>query len=373
MNQHSHDRGGPMGVAVIGCGVISDQYLTTLTAFPDLRVLICADLDEERARAQAERYGVPDSGGVAEALGHPDVELVVNLTVPAAHAEIARAAVAAGKHVWNEKPLTGDTDSARELLEAAAAAGVRVGGAPDTFLGAGVQTALRLIRQDAIGAPLSALSLMQTAGPESWHPSPEFLFRVGGGPLFDMGPYYLTALVNVFGPVHRVSAVATRSRERRVIGSGPRAGTDFEVTVPTHVSALLEFDGSRSATAVFSFESPQLRLGFVEITGMDATLVMPDPNHFDGASRIEDGGPSRQEKATGAVAGRGIGVVDMARSIRAGAPHRASGELALHVLDVMEAISTAADASQPVVVESRCQAPEPLPEDWDPYAGTLTP
>ncbi|MGW5329690.1 Gfo/Idh/MocA family protein [Streptomyces sp. NPDC004014] len=362
---------GPVGVAVIGCGVISEQYLTNLTAFPDLRVLMCADLDEERARTRAKEYGVPLWGGVADALAHPDVELVVNLTVPAAHAEVALAAIHAGKHVWNEKPLTADSESARGLLTAAAAAGVRVGCAPDTVLGAGVQTALRLIGSGAIGEPLTALSLMQTPGPESWHPSPEFLFRAGGGPLYDMGPYYLTALVNVFGPVHRVSAVATRSRARRVIGSGPRAGTEFDVTVPTHVSALLEFADARTATAVFSFESPQLRLGFVEITGTNATLVLPDPNHFDGATRIEDGGPSRAEKATGVSAGRGSGVLDMARAVRAGVPHRASGELALHVLDVMEAITTAADASKFIAVTSRFTSPPPLPETWDPYTPTL--
>ncbi|MFD0020767.1 Gfo/Idh/MocA family protein [Streptomyces sp. NPDC058382] len=371
MKHQNVARTGPMGIAVIGCGVISDQYLTNLTAFPDLRVLICADLDEDRARAQADTYGVPAWGGVADALAHPDVELVVNLTVPAAHAEIALAAVAAGKHVWNEKPLTADSESARKLLAAAAEAGVRVGGAPDTFLGAGVQSSLRLIRSGLIGAPLTALSLMQTPGPESWHPSPEFLFRAGGGPLFDMGPYYLTALVCVFGPVRRVSAVAARSRARRVIGSGPRAGTEFDVEVPTHVSALLEFAGGSSATAVFSFESPRLRLGFVEITGMDATLVMPDPNHFDGASRIEDGGPGRQEKAVGAAAGRGTGVLDMARAARAGTAHRASGELALHVLNVMEAITAAADTAGPVDVDSHLTVAEPLPEEWDPYARTL--
>ncbi|GAA4982101.1 Gfo/Idh/MocA family oxidoreductase [Kitasatospora paranensis] len=367
-NQH---RTGPMGVAVVGCGTISDQYLTNLTAFPDLRVLICADLAPERARTQAEAYGVPAWGGVAEALAHPDVELVVNLTVPAAHAEVGRAAIEAGKHVWNEKPLTADTAGARELLKEAEAAGLRVGGAPDTFLGAGLQSALRLISSGTIGAPLTALSLMQIPGPESWHPAPEFLYRAGGGPLFDMGPYYLTALVAAFGPVRRVSAVGSRSRDRRTIGSGPRAGTEFDVTVPTHVSALLEFAEGGSATTVFSFESPQLRLGFVEVTGTDATLVLPDPNHFDGPSRIEDGGPGRQVAATGTTAGRGTGVLDMARAIRSGEPHRATGELALHVLAVMEAVEAAVDTGSPVEVAIGAPSPQALPEDWDPYETTL--
>ncbi|MFE2917681.1 Gfo/Idh/MocA family protein [Kitasatospora indigofera] len=371
MTRPHQERTGPMGVAVVGCGTISDQYLTNLTAFPDLRVVFCADLDKERARAQAERYGVPAWGGVDEALARPDVELVVNLTVPAAHAEVGHAAVAAGKHVWNEKPLATDSAAARGLLDAADAAGLRVGCAPDTFLGAGLQSALRLIRDGAIGTPLTALSLMQTPGPESWHPSPEFLFQPGGGPLFDMGPYYLTALVNVFGPVRRVSAVGGRSKARRVIGSGPRAGTEFDVTVPTHVSALLEFEGGGSATAVFSFESPQLRLGFVEVTGLDATLVLPDPNHFDGPSRVEDGGPGREAPHSGATDGRGMGVLDMARSIRAGEAHRASGELALHVVEVMEAIDGSVEAAGPVEVTSRFPMPAALPEGWDPRTGSI--
>lgn len=188
-----------------------------------------------------------------------------------------------------------------------------------------------------------------------------------------MGPYYLTALVAALGPVRRVSAVGSRSRERRTIGSGPRAGTESEVTVPTHVSALLEFAGGGSATTVFSFESPQVRLGFVEVTGTEASLVLPDPNHFDGPSRIEDGGPARQVAATGTTAGRGIGVLDMARAIRSGEPHRATGELALHVLAVMEAVEAAAAAGSPVEVAVGAPSPQALPEDWDPYGATLLP
>ncbi|MGW5047426.1 Gfo/Idh/MocA family protein [Streptomyces griseoluteus] len=367
---HQH-RTGPVGVAVIGCGTISDQYLANLASFPDLRVVFCADLDEDRARTQAEAYAVPGAGTVEQALAHPEVEIVVNLTVPSAHAAVGTAALRAGKHLWNEKPLTADTHSAAELLELAEKSGLRVGGAPDTFLGAGLQSALRAVHSGTIGTPLTALSLMQIPGPESWHPSPEFLYQPGGGPLFDMGPYYLTTLVNVFGPVERVSAVGGRSRDRRVIGSGERAGTEFDVTVSTHVSALLEFSGGRFATAVFSFDSPLLRLGFVEVTGLDATLVLPDPNHFDGTTAVEDGGPRRHLPVEGTSSGRGTGVLDMARAIRSGTAHRATGDLAFHVLEVMTAISTAADSGLPVPVHSRCAVPEPLPVGWDPHARTL--
>ena len=290
--------GPPVGVAVVGCGTISDQYLRNLTSFPDLRVLFCADLDLERAKAQADKYGVPGAGSTAQAIAHPEVELVVNLTIPAAHAEVTRQAVALGKSVWVEKPLTLDTAAGRELLAEAAQAGVRIGCAPDTVLGAGLQTARRLISEGAIGAPQTALALMQDPGPERWHPDPEFLFRPGAGPLYDMGPYYLTALASVFGPVVSVAALGRRSRDQRVIGRGPRAGTRFEVAVPTYVASLLSYADGGAASVLLSFDSPLRRHGFVEITGTEATLAMPDPNGFDGEVRIRrraapSGRPSR--------------------------------------------------------------------------------
>ncbi|WP_406643138.1 Gfo/Idh/MocA family protein [Amycolatopsis sp. WGS_07] len=224
----------------MGAGFISDTYLENLTAFPDLRVVGVADLDVGRARGQAEKYGVP-WGGVADLLASQDVEIVVNLTVPAVHVEVSLAAVEAGKHVWTEKPLGLDRGSARKLLDRAREKGVRVACAPDTLLGAGHQTALRALADGRIGAPVTALALFQTPGPEGWHPSPEFLYQAGGGPLFDMGPYYLTQLVQVFGPVRKVTGAGGTVRGTRVVGAGPRAGTEFSVSVPTTVTALVEF------------------------------------------------------------------------------------------------------------------------------------
>ncbi len=363
---------GRVGVGIIGAGVISDTYLENLASFPDVAVLAIGDLRREAAQAKAAQHGVAVGGDTSVVLDHPAVEIVVNLTVPVAHAEVAGRAIAAGKHVWNEKPLALDRDSARDLLAAAAAAGVRVGCAPDTFLGVGLQTVRRLIADGAIGAPLTALALLQSPGPDAWHPNPAFLFQAGAGPLFDLGPYYLTALVQVLGPVASVAATASTARGERTIGTGPRAGETFAVTVPSHVGALLRFSGGASAQAIFSFESALPRI-LLEVTGRDGTLILPDPNGFDGEIRIRRAGAAATEMVatTKATSTRGTGVLDMARAIRAGRPHRADGALAFHVLDVMSAISEAAAADSVVFVESTVRVPSPLPDDWDPTEATL--
>ncbi len=364
---------GRVGVGVIGAGVISTQYLDNLTTFPDVEVLFIADLDVTRARAQAEKYGVPGFGTTEELLAHPDVEIVVNLTIPAAHVEVALQALAAGKHVWSEKPFALDRGSGRRLLEESKRTGLRVATAPDTFLGAGLQTGKRLIAEGRIGQPLTALTLFQASGPESWHPNPDFLYAVGAGPLFDMGPYYLTTLVQNLGPVKRVAATASTSRETRIIGSGPRAGESFPVEVPTHVSALIEFESGASAQSVFSFQSSVRRSGFVEIAGTDGTIVFPDPNTFDGDLQIWRDNVEEAEvvPAEGPVFGRGMGVLDLARAIRAGVPERATGEQAFHVLDVMVSIAEAAERGEFVEVESTVTVADALDENWDPTAATL--
>ena len=364
---------GPVGVAVIGAGNISKQYLDNLTVFPDLKVHVIADLFEDAAGARAKEYGIAEWGSPELALNHPDVEIIVNLTIPAAHVEVATAAVNAGKHVWTEKPFSLDRESGLGLLKTADAADIRLGCAPDTFLGAGLQTARRFIERGDIGTPLTGLTVFQTPGPESWHPNPAFLFQHGAGPLFDMAPYYLTALVQTFGSVRRVAAVGSSAKETRIIGSGPNAGEEFAVEVPTHVSAMVQFAGGQSSHSVFSFESPRLRVGFLEITGSEATLSLPDPNDFDGDLLLWRPGAEEPEiiPATGPANGRGLGVLDMARALRSGAPHRATGGLAYHVLDTMVSITESVETGAFVDVVSSAPTSAALPEDWGPTAATF--
>ena len=365
---------GPVGVGFIGTGMISDTYLENLTSFPDVRVVILGDLDQDRAAAQAAKHAVPESGSSADVLAHPDVEIVVNLTIPAVHAEVSSAIVAAGKHVWSEKPIAIERPAARALLDQADAAGLRVGVAPDTVLGPGLQTARRAIARGDIGTPLSAQTVMQTFGPDDFHPNPEFLFAVGAGPVFDMGPYYVTALVSLFGAVDRVAAVGSKGRATRTIKVGDRVGTEFPVEVPTHVAAIAQFDSGAVSQSVFSFDSPLLRTGVVEITGTEGTMIVPDPNTFGGDVRIT--GPGREPEwhtvaPVGIEAGRGLGVLDMARAIRSGQPHIATGELGYHVLDTLVSIGEAVSSRETVRVESTVGEIPLVPDDRDPRQSTL--
>ncbi|OFI38525.1 oxidoreductase [Arthrobacter sp. SW1] len=364
---------GKVGVALIGAGNISTQYLDNLTKFPDLEVVAITDMFPEAAKARAEEYGVELHGTPELALEHPDVEIIVNLTIPAAHAEVGRQAIRAGKHVWSEKPVALDRESGRQLLAEADAAGLRVGCAPDTFLGAGLQSAIRAIRNGEIGRPLSAQTVMQYPGPDLWHPNPEFLFQHGAGPLFDMGPYYVTALVQAFGSARRVAAMGSKAWEVRKVHTGPKEGQEFTVEVPTHVSAQIQFEEGATSHSTFSFQSAYMNFGYVEISGTEGSLLVPDPNNFDGELKIIRPGEDDWTviPTTGPSNGRGMGVLDMARSIRTGVPHRATGELAFHVLDTMIAISESVDSGAFVDVASSAPSSEPLPEDWAPEAATL--
>jgi predicted dehydrogenase len=374
---------GPVGVGVVGAGVISDTYLENLHSFPDVNVIIVGDLIEERAKSQAEKYGVPSWGSVADVLGHADVQVVVNLTIPAAHIEVSSAAIAAGKHVWSEKPLGLDRAGVAQLLNDAAARGLRVGSAPDTILGPGFQTAKRAIQEGLIGEPMFATTTFQTIGPDLWHPSPQFLFAEGAGPLLDMGPYYISGLVSLFGSVDRVAALGRKKAEERVIQSGPNAGTTFPVEVPSSLQLLTSFDSGQQASSLLSFDSALERHGVFEVHGTEGSLIVPDPNQFEGRSAyvtartsLSDGDWGEQKwielEQRGAVVGRCLGLLDMVRAISADRPHVATGELGYHVLDVLLSAQESAASGEFVTVSSSLTAPVPsVPVDFDPFARTL--
>jgi predicted dehydrogenase len=376
---------GPVGVGLIGAGNISDQYLAHLTTFPDVRVLAVGDVLEDRAREQAAKYGVPSAGGVDVVLGHPDIEIVVNLTIPAAHVEVSEAILAAGKHVWSEKPIGIDRESSLGMLEKADAAGLRVGLAPDTVLGPGVQTAKRAIARGDIGRPLFASTSFQWQGPEIFHPNPGFLYARGGGPLLDMGPYYVSALVHVFGPVASVAALGLKGSESRLVQVGPLAGEEFPIEIPSTVSALISFEDGGQAQSLYSTDSPLLRHGVVEITGTEGTMVIPDPNTFGGGGAITITRPLKQAVVPpapviqetldvpleGVLTGRGLGLLDMARAIRAGRPHVATGRFGYHVLDTLLAIEESVERGSFVLVESTLDEVGSLAADFDPLAATL--
>ena len=381
---------GPVGVGFIGTGMISSTYLENLMRFPDVKVVILGDLNTNVAKAQAERYGIAECGTPDDVLSHPEVELVVNLTIPAVHTEVSLSAIRAGKHVWSEKPISTDREGGRELLAQAAAAGLLVGVAPDTVLGPGVQSARRAIAHGDIGQPLSAQTVLQYIGPDIFHPGPEFLFAPGAGPLFDMGPYYVTTLVHVFGSVASVAAFGSKGRAQRTIQVGDRRGSTFDVGVPTHVNAIAQFVDGGISQSVFSFDSPLKRQGVVEITGTEGTLVIPDPNRFTGEVKIARGpvltdgndpeavaavlaAPQTWEDVpvTGVYAERGLGVLDLARAARTGARPLASGDLGYHVLDTLVAIDEAVSQGRVVDVESRVERVPLVAETFDPFASTL--
>jgi predicted dehydrogenase len=354
--------GQPLRVGIVGLGAISGQYLTTFERLDAVRLVAVADLDAARAASVAAEQGVR-ALTVDELTADPEVDLVVNLTIPAAHAEIALRAIAAGKGVYGEKPLAATLEEAREVVEAGRAAGVPVGCAPDTVLGTGVQTARKAIDDGAIGEPIAATATMMTPGHERWHPNPDFYYLPGGGPLLDMGPYYVTTLVTLLGPVDTVVGAASHTRTTREIGSGPRAGEVIPVDVDTHVTGVLRHTSGALSTLVMSFDSVATRASSIEVHGRTGSLVVPDPNGFDGDVRLHElGGAWRTLPPSAGYrgAGRGYGVADLATT-PPGVPARANGEVAYHVLDIMTALLAAAGSGATVTVESTCDRPAPVP------------
>jgi len=356
--------GEPLRVGIIGAGAISRSYIGTLPRLPGLRLTAVADVAPDRAAAVAAAHPEIAALPVEALLASDSVDAVLNLTIPAAHAEVALASIAAGKHVYGEKPLVARRGEANDVLDAAALAGVRVGCAPDTVLGHGIQTARKVVDDGLIGRPVAATAFMTTPGHESWHPDPEFYYLPGGGPLLDMGPYYLTALVTMLGPVVRVSGAASRMRAERVIGSGPRRGEVIPVQVDTHVTGVLEHQGGVLSTILMSFDAVGSRASRIEVHGEHGSLVVPDPNHFDGGVALRRLGGTGWEQLPVTAgylgAGRGCGVADLAAA-GPGRPPRASAALAYHVLEVMERLLESARTGNRLPVTSTEARPTPVP------------
>ena len=331
-------------VGLVGCGNISGAYLRSCRTFPVLEVVACADLDVGRAQEKAAEFAIPKAYSYADMLADPEVEIVINLTVPSVHAEVNLAAIQAGKHVHGEKPLAINREDGRRTLEAAQAAGVRLGCAPDTFLGGGLQTCRKLIDDGWIGQPVAATAFMLGHGPESWHPNPAFFYQRGAGPLFDMGPYYVTTLVALLGPIRRVTASARISQAERLITSQPFYGQMIQVETPTHVAGVLDFESGPIATLITSFDVWASAVPRIEIYGTEGTLGVPDPNIFGGPVRLRRAGSADWSEIPlthPADVNRGIGVADMAYGLLYDRPHRASGDLAYHVLYVLVALEEA--------------------------------
>lgn len=350
-------------VGLIGCGNIAPAYVKGCRQFGILDVTACADLNPAAAESLAGEYGLR-AYSVDDLLADPRIQIVINLTVPRVHATVSQAIIAAGKHVHSEKPLAVTREDGRAVLDAAQAAGVRVGCAPDTFLGGGLQTCRKLIDDGWIGEPVAATAFMASRGPESWHPNPVFFYQAGAGPLFDMGPYYLTALVTLLGPVRRVTAINRASFAERIATSESRYGERIPVEVPTHINAAIDFAAGPTGTLLISFDVWRHSLPRIEIYGSEGTLSVPDPNTFGGPVRAwlaRDGDWREIPLTHSAEVRRGVGVADMAYGLRSGRPHRASGALAYHVLDIMHALEDASQGGQHVTLGSTVDRPAPLP------------
>ncbi|MCL5409127.1 MAG: Gfo/Idh/MocA family oxidoreductase [Candidatus Omnitrophica bacterium] len=354
-------------VGIIGCGNISSVYFKKLKESEITDIVACADIIKERAQKKAEEFGIPKVYSVDELLSDKEIEIVVNLTIPISHYEIAITSLKSGKSTYSEKPLAINKKQGKEIVKIAKQKKLYVGSAPDTFLGAGIQTCIKIINDGIIGEPISATAFCVGHGHESWHPDPEFYYKIGGGPLFDMGPYYLTALINLIGPVKSVMGFTKITFPERTITSQPKSGTKIIVEVPTHITGLLEFENGAIGTVITSFDVWASNLPLIEIHGTKGSISVPDPNGFGGEVKIF----TEKEKKWQVVPlthkyaeqNRGLGVEDMAYAIRTNRKHRANGNLAFHVLDIMESLHESSDKGKRIILKSTCEKSKPMPEE----------
>ncbi len=356
----------PLQVGLIGCGNISNAYFKGLKPYEEwIKIVACADLDLARAQAKAEEHGVPVACSMAELLKSP-VDIVLNLTTPQAHAAVNLAALKAGKHVYCEKPFSLSTKEGAKVMAEARKRGLRVGCAPDTVLGGGVQTCRKLIDDGHVGRPVAITANMLCGGHESWHPSPEFYYQKGGGPLFDMGPYYLTALITMLGPIKSVTAMAATTYKTRLITSLPKNGRKIKVETPTHLTGAIEFASGVLGTVTMSFDVRAHHLPNLEIYGSNGSISCPDPNNFSGEVRLwqkETKQWTAMPLTHNGETGRGFGLAEMGYALLRGKPHRVSGEIGFHVVDVIEAFHTSAATGRKVTLKTTCRQPPALKPD----------
>ncbi len=353
----------PLKLGVIGCGNISKTYFSGAKNFRSIEIVACADLHRPSAEAKATEFGV-EAKEIPQLLNDPKIDMIINLTIPQAHAEVSIAALEAGKHVHCEKPLAIHLNDAAKILDLANKKKLRVGCAPDTFLGAGHQTCRKLIDDGWIGKPIAGTAFLMGRGPESWHPNPAFFYDVGGGPMLDMGPYYITALVNFLGPVNRIIGLATKTFEERLATCKEHFNEKLPVKIPTLNAGVIEFASGALITIGISFDIHKHGHSPIEIYGTEGSLMVPDPNTFGGEIKV-----FRPETAGWQTVpfshhynenSRIIGAADMAEAILAGRPHRSSGALAYHVLEVMLAFEKLGKEGGIYQVKSTCEKPQAL-------------
>ena len=351
-------------VGIIGCGNISNAYFATNAKFSFFDITACADLNLEAAKSKAEQWNIPRACSVDELLADEEISFVINLTIPAAHGDVMLRCLEAGKSVYTEKPFTVTREEAQKIIALAKQKNLRVGSAPDTWLGGAHQTCRKLIDEGAIGEVVAVTAFMQGHGHESWHPSPEFYYKRGGGPMFDMGPYYLTDLVQLVGPIQSVAAMTRITSPQRTITSQPLAGKVIDVEVPTHVTGTMQFQNGAIGTLIMSFDVWSHTLPNLQIHGTKGSLFVPDPNGFGGQVELRlPGEDAREIELTHPYIenARGVGMADMVLAMQQNRDHRCNERLAYHVLDVMHAFHDASDAGKTMEIESTCERPAMLP------------
>lgn len=360
-----------LGVGIIGCGNISSAYMSLGPLFKGIEVRACADLNLEAATERAKEFGI-DALSVDDLLARDDISIVVNLTIPAAHFEISSKILDAGKHVYSEKPFVLSKAEGETLLKKANSSGLRVGSAPDTFLGGSHQLVRRLIDTGSVGKILSGTAIVQSHGAESWHPNPDFFYLPGAGPILDLGPYYIANLVQLIGPIKEVVALTSSGSTFRTIGNGDREGEQVPVKTPTTIHAILRFETGAQVTLIASWDVWSHSHANMELYGEDGSLFIPDPNFFGGEVRMtkqkEDvplpnwdhpfsiNNYDDDEQANY----RGAGLSDMAMAIQQNRPHRCSAEFAHHVVDVMTSILESGESGKVMPITTACERPEPF-------------